>query len=147
VRLSPKSIFFGIVALGLPFAVAVGWTLGTPAATNATISAPGGSGTIGAAPARADTSPLAGVDYSSKPPRTGGGSAAAAMSPAVVSPSSAAPTASVTISLAPLPVLTDPPVPTPTTVTSEPPSPSATPSGSATPAPKGFDAARLVRKS
>jgi hypothetical protein len=115
VRLTPKTIFFGILALGLPFAVTVGWTLATPATSPAPrIAAPGGSGSLGtAAPAPrgdgAKAGPVAPVDYVATPQPS---SSAAAVAVAVV-PRAA------------LPPLTDPPVPTPTGI-SEPPSPSPT---------------------
>jgi hypothetical protein len=49
VRLSPKSIFLGIVALGLPLAVTAGWMLGGHQDPPSTPS-PGGAGGIGTAP-------------------------------------------------------------------------------------------------
>jgi hypothetical protein len=145
VRLSPKSIFFGIVALGLPFTVTVGWTLGTPAAVPAAVSAPGGSGTIGAAPQRGVTSPVTAADYAAEPPRDTA-STAASTAPVAVPSSTAAPADTVTVTLSPLPTLTDPPVPTPTLVTSAPPIPSATPSTSTSAEPGGIDPARLVHR-
>ncbi|MEU8615323.1 hypothetical protein AB0C29_45810, partial [Actinoplanes sp. NPDC048791] len=58
------------MALGLPFAVTVGWTLGTPSPAPPPVSAPGGAGGIGAAPppkpTTATTSPV--LDWS--PPST-----------------------------------------------------------------------------
>ena len=49
-RLSPKSIFFGLVSLGLPIAVTVGWILGEPATSQTSAAAtPGGAGGIGGA--------------------------------------------------------------------------------------------------
>jgi len=141
VRLSPKSIFFGIVALGLPFAVTVGWTLGEPvAAPPPAVAAPAGEGGMGAAPARASTpAPVTPIRYGSRPPRdTSAAPSAASTAPAAEPPDSAPPSGPPTLSLDPLPPLTDPPVPTPTMVTSAPPPPSATASSSASPDPTGI---------
>lgn len=139
-RLSPKFIFVGLVALGLPFAVAVGWTLGTPVnATPPAVSAPGGSGSLGTAPAReARTAPVddpVGFESTTAPSTPASSSAspsATASAPAAAPSSSAAPTAgSPVVTISGLPPLTDPPVPTPTHVTDAPPSPSPTPSAAA----------------
>jgi hypothetical protein len=150
VRLSPKSIFFGIVALGLPFAVTVGWTLGTPGVAPPVASAPGGAGGMGAAPVHTVPSqPVTAVEYSSKPPRPGFSPSAAAASAAPASvppPASTEPTTGTPASQPPLPALTLPPVPTPTEVSAPPPSPSATPSGSASAPNRRFGGARLVRR-
>jgi hypothetical protein len=148
VRLSPKPIFFGLVTLGLPFAVTVGWTLGTPASTPPAVSAPGGAGGIGLAPARA-TTPASGRIADWAPPTTkpvAAESTLTASSPAIVLPS--APATSTVAPETPAPGFTLlPPVPTPTTIV-VPPSPSAT-SASASPDPEVSDlgAARLVRGS
>lgn len=145
-RLSPKSIFFGLVALGLPFAVTVGWTLADRAVTAPpAVAAPAGAGGIGSAPApAASIEPVTPVDYGNRPPRgTAVRPSASASAPAALMPSSSAPGGLPSLSLSPLPPLTDPPVPTPTTVTSEPPSPSATPPTSATPDPTGIG---LIRR-
>jgi len=137
VRLSPKSIFIGLVALGLPVAVTVGWQLATPATRSSALAEPGGAGGLGKAPARpsgstapppaprtvparltstvlparpASASPPPGPPVATDPPRTPS-----------VSPTEA--------SVDPLATLTAPPVPTPTefvTMPSPPPAPSAT---------------------
>jgi hypothetical protein len=145
VRLTPKSIFFGLVALGLPFAVTVGWTLADRAVTAPpAVAAPAGAGGIGSAPApAASIEPVTPVDYGGRPPRgTAVRPSVPASAPAAL-PSSSAPGGLPSLTLSPLPPLTDPPVPTPTTVTSEPPSPSATPPASATPDPTGIG---LIRR-
>lgn len=50
-RLTPKLLFFALVAAGLPFAVTLGWALGgTTPATPPTVATPGGVGGIGRAP-------------------------------------------------------------------------------------------------
>jgi hypothetical protein len=146
VRLSPKSVFLGVVALGLPFSVTVGWQLGHPDATPSPVSGPAGGGILGSAPARATTpEPVTVVDWSSPAPRTRT-SAQRTTPPASSSPSPVQPSPGAA-SAGPLPTLTVPPVPTPTDVTNPPSSPSATPSASATPKPSGLNAARLVRRS
>jgi len=142
VRVSPKTIFFGLVALGLPVSVAVGWTLATPARKPAHVGAPAGtgglgagagSGGIGTAPRRAGSQPLTEVQFSPRPP------APSAVVPPVATAPSAAPSptaaaassAAVESSASPLPTLIDPPVPTPTEITVTPTvtdSPSADPS-------------------
>ncbi len=68
VRLSPKSLFLGIVAFGLPIAVTAGWTLGgepvPPVAP-----APGGEGGIGTAPVHGTSVPPVGDAWSPAAPR------------------------------------------------------------------------------
>ncbi|MEV6629872.1 hypothetical protein AB0M54_03855 [Actinoplanes sp. NPDC051470] len=158
-RLSPRSIFVGVIALGLPFALTVGWVLGghhltsTPPAT----AGPGGSGLLGTAPARAtdDSAPrwLPGR-YENRPAAPAPSSAAsapAALALPVTPPSSGAetqagPRGGPLTTLPTLPPLTDPPVPTPTMVTSEPPPPSATPSSSPSATPSGLGAGLLRRR-
>ena len=140
-QLSPKSIFLGLVALGLPIAVAVGWTLATPARKPVEVSAPAGTGGIGAggsdgigkAPRRPGLSqPLTEVQLMPRP-------VASATLPPVTAPSgapvptSAAPSAVEASEVSLPPVLNEPPVPTPTEITdvpSPPAAPSATPSAS-----------------
>ena len=65
-RLSPKSLFLGLVSLGLPFAVTVGWLLAGPAnPPHHPRAVPKGAGTLGAAPVHAATSePVTPVDWS-----------------------------------------------------------------------------------
>lgn len=144
-RLSPKYVFFGILALGLPFAVTVGWTLGTPVPAPTAVGAPAGEGALGRAPARPTATAATGVDYPSRTLRTSATAIPPSTAPVVLGPSSA-PAATVTVPQPSLPPLTDPPVPTPTTVTSAPPSPSPTPSGSVSPDPGGLDPAKLVHR-
>ncbi|WP_433298568.1 hypothetical protein ACQP2F_43800 [Actinoplanes sp. CA-030573] len=144
-RLSPKSIFFGLVAFGLPISVAIGWTLATPPRRPASVGAPagvgglgtgGGSGAIGTAPRRdggggaGGSQPLTEVQYSPRPAIT-----STAVPPAATAPS-AAPTATtvppvVTVTESSLPPLDEPPVPTPTEITTVP-SSSADPSPTST---------------
>lgn len=143
-RLSPKYVFFGILALGLPFAVTVGWTLGTPVPAPTAAGVPAGEGSLGRPPAR-PTATAAGVDYPSRTLRTSAAAVAPSTAPVVLEPSSAPP-ATGTPPEPSMPPLTDPPVPTPTTVTSAPPSPSPTPSDSAEPEPGGLDPAKLVHR-
>jgi len=141
VRLSPKSIFIGLVALGLPIAVTVGWTLATPARKPVEVGAPAGTGGLGAggsdgigrAPRRAGIpQPPAEVRLTPRP-------AASAKLPPVTAPSgvprptSAAPSAVEASAVSLPPVLNEPPVPTPTEITevpSGPAAPSASPSAS-----------------
>jgi hypothetical protein len=149
VRLSPKSIFLGLVALGLPFAVTVGWQFAGPTPGPAPISAPVGAGGIGAAPTRATApTPLKVVDWSSPADETDTGSAAPSAPPSTdtAGEPSVPPPAASTAPRALLPSLTFPPVPTPTDIASPPPRPSATPSSSAAPESPGLPAARLVRR-
>jgi hypothetical protein len=136
VRFSPRSIFFGVVVVGLPFAVSVGWTLGTPLpGPPVAVSAPGGAGGIGAAPPTATTAATASVvDWTPRRPE-----------PVAVESSLPGPSASTAPSdLAPSIIVPSgspdpsgslwPPVPTPTSVITTPLSPSATvPPGSADP--------------
>ncbi len=144
-RLSPKSLFFGMVVLGLPFAVTVGWALGGPAATTTTTpppaTAPAGAGVIGAAPSPTGTAaPVTVVDYTHRSSRTPARPSASAAGLTAAGPSASA---SASALPPPLPTLTDPPVPTPTSGVSEPPAPSATPSASASPEPTRFG---LIRR-
>jgi hypothetical protein len=148
VRLSPKPVFLGLVALGLPFAVTVGWQFASPAPAPAPISAPPGSGGIGAAPKHAAASgPVTPVDWSPAAPKPVAATAVSSGTPppSVAVPSPTQPSAGAATRPA-RPALTLPPVPTPIDITSPPPSPSATPSSSAAPEPSGLDAARLVRR-
>ena len=160
-RFSPRSIFFSVVALGLPFAVTVGWTLGTPTPAPPAVSAPGGAGGIGAAPPQATTvttattattspvldgsprpaKPVAAAVESSLPGRPGPAArtrtAPSDSPPPVIVPSDDSPDPTLTLL---------PPVPTPTQIVTTPPSPSATePYDSAAPGEFGLGAARLVR--
>jgi len=156
VRFSPRSIFFSVVALGLPFAVTVGWTVGSPAPAPPPVSAPGGAGGIGAAPAKVATPATSSVLWSPKPPKQVAVPVAVQSSlpglPGAPRPGtapSAAPPSAIAGSGEPEPGLTLlPPVPTPTSIINTPPSPSATvPSASAEPDTSGLGAAQLVRGS
>ena len=154
-RLSPKSIFVGLIALGLPFAVTFGWTLGNPFTSDKPPSAatPGGSGAIGTAPVKDTTSPrpvwLPGRYEAGTPARA----ATAAPSAPPVAPEIASPSSPATaspggplVTVTTLPPLTDPPVPTPTMVTSEPPPPTATPSSDPPSSSGGGIGAGLLRR-
>jgi hypothetical protein len=152
VRLSPKYIFLGIVALGLPFAITVGWMLGAPPSDPNPVSAPAGAGGLGgpdgwgSAPQREGTSAQGtGYDQPARGARPAPARSAVSTAPATAAPSFAAPGPRETPPLPPLP-LTDPPVPTPTMVTSEPPTPSATPSETTSPDAGGSVAERLIRR-
>ena len=69
-RLTPKSIFVSIVALGLPFSVAVGWAVGAPTPAPPSMSEPAGAGGIGSAPTAATTSMAESVvDWTPRGPR------------------------------------------------------------------------------
>ncbi|MEV4635998.1 hypothetical protein AB0J80_01470 [Actinoplanes sp. NPDC049548] len=145
-RLSPKSVFFGIVALGLPFAVAVGWTLGTPNAAPPSVSAPVGEGAFGAAPATA-TSPASGslTSWTPRAPEPVSVVESVAPSSPSVAPTSGVPSASASGSATP--TLTMPPVPTPTSVFDPPSSPAATQtSADADPEPSGLAGGGLFRR-
>jgi hypothetical protein len=145
VRLSPKSVFVGLIILGLPFALAVGWRLADHTTASAASPPPTGSGAFGAAPTRARTpaSPsIDKVDYwpeVTRPDSTGS-SPTPAPRPTTTAPQ---PTAAVTTP-AGQPTLGMPPVPTPTDVAasdSASPSPSPTPSDSTDPQLPLFDRA------
>ncbi|WP_412737698.1 hypothetical protein [Krasilnikovia sp. MM14-A1259] len=70
-RLSPKSIFIGVVLVGLPFAVAAGWALGPSPAGPVPASAPAGNGVIGTAPSRIATpESVTAVEWPERPSRT-----------------------------------------------------------------------------
>ncbi|GAA2504296.1 hypothetical protein [Winogradskya humida] len=134
-RLTPKSVFLGIVLLGFPFAIALGWSLGHQEAPPAIVSAePGGAGGIGAAPVRV-THPTAEATTSPRSvsePVSVIEPVATSVAPSAL-PSAPAPATSETTS--PAPTLTEPPVPTPTSVAPSEPSGSPSPSESSEPAP------------
>ncbi|MBB4759621.1 hypothetical protein ACFQFC_26150 [Amorphoplanes digitatis] len=139
------------MTLGLPFAVTVGWTLGTPAPSEPVLSAPGGAGGIGHAPERV-AKPASESNVAWSPPATTpvavASSLAVADRAAIVAPSAAAAPSTV-VSGAPSPAFTllQPPVPTPTMVIA-PPSPSATaPSASADPEVSGLGEPQLAQGS
>ena len=151
-QLSPKSVFIGLVAFGLPIAVAVGWNLAGPARQSVTGTPHGGTGGIGAAaPAQgAGNGEPVPVRYSAQPHRAPATAPSTIVSvPASVTvpssaarPPSATPPAPVPSDsappLPPLPPLNQPPVPTPNEITSEPDpssSSSADPSGVPVPQP------------
>ncbi len=67
-RLSPKSLFLGIVAFGLPIAVTAGWTLGGEPAPPVA-PAPGGESGIGTAPVHGTSVPPADDAWSPAAPR------------------------------------------------------------------------------
>ena len=141
-RLSPKSLFFGLLIVGLPFAVVAGWTLGAPTVRSAALGVTGdvdGTGGLGAAPVRKGSTPdpvlppraaKAPADPVAAPPTPAGG----VTTTVTVVASVPAPVATTTSP----PQLTQPPVPTPTSIDNTPPvptptseSPSETPSPSA----------------
>lgn len=141
-RLYPKSIFLGIVAVGLPFAVTAGWMLGAPAARQVALPAPAGDGGLGSAPTgqvrATTTAPVGEITWYPREQRP-----VAVIESAVTVPASspAGATAVVTTPASPTPtvtgpVLTLPPVPTPTSAS---PSPSPTPSASQSTEPEPSD--------
>ncbi|WIM96120.1 hypothetical protein ACTOB_008280 [Actinoplanes oblitus] len=133
--LSPKSVFIGVLAVGLPFAVVVGWALGTPKAhsvASAEIGGTGGSDALGVAPPHTRQSP----DGHPARPAGGAPSSIVVVSSTVITqtvtvPASATPSAAAATS-SPPPILSTPPVPTPTQITG-PPEPTPTPSDSVPP--------------
>jgi hypothetical protein len=149
VRLTPKSIFIGLIVLGLPFAVALGWTLGSPDARfeqPPAAGVPGGAGTIGAAPGRGQSgAPIDQVRYAERRPAAQTSTMPSA--PSSPPPATTSPSADPLTTLTTLPPLLVPPVPTPTTATSEPASPSAGPSDTESSEPKGdLGAGGLLRR-
>ncbi|MFC3992134.1 hypothetical protein [Actinoplanes siamensis] len=136
-------MFIGVLLIGLPFAVVVGWALGTPIVR--TVAAPetrgaGGSGALGVSPDPTETST---GGYATHAPRPAGGD----HSPIVVVNSTVI-TKTVTVAASPPPaappastippIVSMPPVPTPTQITGPPeptPTPSESPSESAEAAP------------
>ncbi|BCY15189.1 hypothetical protein L3i22_102770 [Actinoplanes sp. L3-i22] len=128
-RLSPKSVFIGLVAIGLPFAVVVGWAMGTPVVrTDSALDSggAGGSGGLGVAPGR--TRPAT-AGYAGRPADAGPSPVVVVSSTVItktVTVAASAPPATVPTS-SPPPILSMPPVPTPTQVTG-PPDPTPTPS-------------------
>ncbi|BCJ43147.1 hypothetical protein GCM10010168_01110 [Actinoplanes ianthinogenes] len=132
--LSPKSVFIGVIAIGLPFAVVVGWALGTPKArpvATAETGGTGGSDALGVAPPRAkqtDGHPARPADTAPTSPVVV--VASTVVTKTVTVPASAPPVTAATSS--PPPDLSMPPVPTPTQITG-PPEPTPTPSESAPP--------------
>jgi hypothetical protein len=60
VRLSPKSVFLGIIAFGLPIALTTGWALGVPSAPQRPV-VPAGAGVIGPAPSVVTSVPVSTV--------------------------------------------------------------------------------------
>ncbi|MFI7596914.1 hypothetical protein [Actinoplanes sp. NPDC049681] len=140
-------MFFGLVSLGLPFAVAVGWTLGTPDTAPPAVSAPGGAGAFGAAPVKATTPASDSItQWPPHAPEPVSVVESVAPSSPSVAPSSGVPSATASGSGAP--TLTMPPVPTPTSIVDPPssPAPAAT-SGDADPEPSGLAGGGLFRRS
>ena len=137
-RLTPKSLFFALVAVGLPVAVTIGWELGeTNLNTPPAAATPDGFGGIGAAPK--PDKPVKRVGY---PERTTGPRTASSTTPVEVrrlrTPEPSAPPSSAA------PTRTDPPASAPTMVPSE---SIPSPSSSAYPStePSGIDVARGPR--
>ncbi|MEV4349231.1 hypothetical protein AB0J83_32645 [Actinoplanes sp. NPDC049596] len=121
------------MALGLPIAVTVGWSLAAPAKHPAAIGVPGGEGALGSAPKPEQTTPMTPVRYSPRPGRPAPVTASSSVTPAAVPTATvtavpSATTAAVPTSAPPpvvssepeLPPLDQPPVPTPTEITSIP---------------------------
>ncbi|WP_306203996.1 hypothetical protein [Actinoplanes sp. RD1] len=135
-RFTPKSVFLGIVAVGLPFAVVTGWSLATPGTPpSAVAQAPGGAGGLGAAPAGRQPARTVTTPETWSPRETRQVSVIESVAPSAP-PAKASPTATGTPSSAPPTspaadpdtgsTLTLPPVPTPTSIETADPSASAT---------------------
>lgn len=121
-RLSPKSVFLGLLLLGLPFAVVVGWQLADrEPATASALYAPAGAGGLGAAPTHTTAPARPRIDRPALSEPTATPAAATPTPPAIV-PTTTTPAAATTLPTAGIPV------PTPTDVPST--SPSASPSPS-----------------
>jgi hypothetical protein len=143
VRLSPKSVFFGLLTLGLPFAMTVGWNLATPTPAPSAADRPAGTGALGSAPVRTTAAvPDTVIRWVTPPVATPTAPAAAPVLPAAPPPrtAGAAPTAATSAAPVSPPALTNPPVPTPTMITflPPPPQPSPTPT-TAAPEPSATD--------
>lgn len=136
-RLSPKHVFAGIIAFGLPIALTTGWALGVPAPHRP--MSPTGAGGIGTAPSAVSSVPVDGPPLSPRsaaprpaPARTGDAVVV------VVTSSASLPAESVPVGRPPGTVrpprptgsFAPPPVPTPTdptpTPTAEPTDPAPT---------------------
>jgi hypothetical protein len=134
VRLSPKSVFVGLIILGLPFAMVLGWRLADHPTTPGALRQPAGAGAFGAAPVTtrtATSAPTTRVDYWPD----AGSDEVAATAPATptTEPPVTRPIPSpvaTAVTSAGLPPLGAPPVPTPTEVPG-----SASPSVSLSPTP------------
>jgi len=138
VRLTPKSLFFGLVSIGLPFAVALGWVLGeTTTVTPPAAATPDGFGGLGTAPER--DKPLNRVDY---PERTSGPRSASSTAPVAVPPRTADSSGPSTSNIPAEPSPAEPSASAPNMFPSES-APSATPSAE----PPGIDVARVIRTS
>jgi hypothetical protein len=139
VRLSPRSIFIGIVTAGLPFAVAIGWAIGNPSDTPTTTvrESIGGAAGIGTAPTTAlsrSTAPVADAWTTRTPPRpVSVGTVAQSARPR----SSASARPSISSTGLPEPTVTVPPEVTPTTTAPEATAPATDPPASETPEESG----------
>jgi hypothetical protein len=126
VRVSPKSIFFGLVVLGLPIAVTIGWTMATPAPRPASVELPVGTGGIGAAAGndgvggaperRARRTTTTTVPVTPNPARSEQAPLPSVPAPSVAASATTDPPES-SGSPSTLPTLDEPPVPTPTEIT------------------------------
>ncbi len=135
-RLSPKFVFLGIIAFGLPIALTTGWALGVPSAPPRPI-VPAGAGVIGTAPSVVSSGPAGTVPVT--PSSSPGGRTTRVRTDAtvIVGPTSASPPVSSTTGATagatvrpPRPTRTHrpPPVPTPTgTAGTSPPAPTTPP--------------------
>jgi hypothetical protein len=164
VRLSPKTVFLALLVVGLPFAVVAGWALGAPTLREATLGASalggplGGNGAFGSAPGSghhpgvSTTRPRATADPSGSLPAPATGPTVVTTTVTVIR--TADPSSPVESTDPPL--LTNPPVPTPTQVSASPDDPfefpfdpSATPEFPFPPPPSdqmGFERFRYWRR-
>jgi hypothetical protein len=133
VRLSPKSIFLGIVALGLPIVVTVGWVLGGHQASPPASAPGGGAGTAVTAPVEGTSIEAVGEAWSPAPPRP---VAAEKRVPAGRSGGGRVVRPSATGRSVPDPTSTARPVPSPTKATADPSPEPTVPPVSAEPLPE-----------
>jgi len=137
VRLTPKSLFFGLVSIGLPFAVTLGWVLGETTTVTPPAATPDGFGGLGTAPER--DKPVNRVDY---PERTSGPRPASSTAPVAVPPRTADSSGPPASSGPAEPSPGGPSVSAPTVFPSE-----SAPSESPSAEPSGIDVARVIRNS
>jgi hypothetical protein len=120
--MSPRSLFLGIVMVGLPFAVTIGWSIGNPSDAPVTTvrESVGGAAKIGTAPTTVlsrSTAPVADPWITRAPARpVSVGTPVQSARPR----SSASARPSISATAVPEPTLTVPPEATPTTTAPEP---------------------------
>ena len=97
-RITPKALFFGLLSLGLPIAVTIGWVLGATTTVTPPAAAPNGTGVLGSAPPRPDDKPVNPVEYQ-QTERPSGSRSASSTAPPSVRPRSPEPSVSPTASV------------------------------------------------